>query len=106
MKKLIIISLIIIAFVSNAQFYTEFNIGYSLPIQTDRATIFSKKNTFTPNRMYNKYTFEDEINDTILYNSQEIKFSMVQGISIGMTGGYILNKKFNFSINFTKPNKR
>jgi len=101
MRKLIILMFAISTFVVNAQFYAQFNIGYSVPIQTDKRNIFSKNNTLTPPRMYNQHILHDKINDTTIYRTEDIRFEMIKGIFIDVEGGYILKNKIRFSLNFS-----
>lgn len=98
MKKIGFLILTLISLESNAQFFTQFNIGYSFPIQTDRTTIFSKKNTM-PLQIYNYHTIEDKINDTLISKAYKNNFTLIKGFYISMGGGYISKKNFRVSLN-------
>jgi len=94
MKKLIIISLIIIAFVSNAQFYTQVNAGYGFPI--------INSNVIAQFYIYDAdiFIYEDCTNTGIEQKSyKKDKIPISKSIFVFNETGYILNKKWGFSVN-------
>jgi len=88
MKKLIIIFLIIIAFVSNAQFYTDFNIGYNKSILSEIRSYDITQYKYNDSE---KYYYEKNI--------ELQKINVAEGIFISNEIGYRLKKRWGFSIN-------
>jgi hypothetical protein len=86
MKKYLILMVItIFVIVSKAQIYTQFDVGYSLPI-------YEKNDTWT-----------DEIIGSREYSSHKksINFSAFAGAKMNIKAGYLLKNKFQFEFGFS-----
>jgi len=87
-KYLIIISIIIFVIVSKAQVYTQFNIGYSIPI-------YEKNDTWINTKIK---AIGFDISDS---HKKSINFSAFSGLSFNLKTGYILKNKFQFELGFS-----
>ncbi len=88
MKKLIILIFVISTFIVNAQFYTQFNIGYNKSILSE---IRSSDITQYKYNDSEKYYYEENI--------ELQKANVAEGIFISNEIGYRFKKRWGFSIN-------
>ena len=85
MKKYLVLFIVLLSIVLKAQMYTQFDIGYKLPL-------YEKNDTWT-----------DEIIGSGEYSSHKksINFSAFAGAKINIKTGYILKNKFQFELGFS-----
>jgi hypothetical protein len=98
MKKIIIIPFILISIVSKAQFYTSFNIGYSIPTNTEKYNIFSER-TELNSTITNSVTTIDDISGKKYYKNEIKTFELIKGVFFSAGTGYLFKNKYRLSLN-------
>jgi len=93
--KALTIIILLIAISAKSQFYTQLNFGYNAPI-------YKKTNEFVNITKY-KSTSKRVKTET----TERAKINVVQGINIGLSGGYIYKNKYQFQlgVNYLNNNK-
>ncbi len=89
------ILVLLIAISAKSQFYTQLNFGYNAPI-------YKKTNEFV-----NITKYESTSERVKTKTTEQAKINLLQGVNIGLSGGYIYKNKYQFQlgVNYLNNNK-